>query len=189
MQVLVPPAPFITAEDMKAFLQKKVNLDSASEDQLNQILSAACYAIVERAGYVSPATIREKVRFSNGLAVLTARPVLSVLNTDLVLENREGVISGVADGVVTVDYIAGRGNIATETEPGTIPENYTMAAKEMCKHVWDAVTNNQTRPLSGTSDQVIIPQTNWLLPIRVREMIGLGREFRDMPFIATEQVI
>ena len=178
MQVLVPPDPFVTREEVIAYMNKKVNQTPDKAEILDLVISAACAACVERVGFISPATVRERIRFTNGLGVTTARPVISVETEGVVLENREGVVSGM--GVLEVDYIAGR-------DP--IPDNFKLAGMEMAVHVWNSSQNNQTRPLAGTADQVIIPQTNWLLPIRVREMLGLARTYRDHPFIATDQEI
>lgn len=176
MQVLVPPTPFITREETLAYMNKKVNQTPEKAEILDLVISAACSACVERVGYIGPAVIRERVRFVNNLAVTTARPVISIETEGYTLENREGVVSG--SGVVELDYTAGR---------SPVPDNFKLAGLEMAVHVWNSSQNNQTRPIAGTADQVIIPQTNWLLPIRVREMLGLARTYRDTPFVAVEQ--
>lgn len=178
MIVVTPPDPFVDKTRALAFLNKKLALSVPQDELFDQIIAASCAAIVERVGYVSPAGIEERVRFyDSGKGVLTARPVISVETPDIILLNPEGIVSGGTD-VMDIQYTAGR----TVT-----PENYEHAAFEMVLHLWNSTQNNQNQPLTGTSDQAIIPQTNWLLPIRVRELLGLGRNFRDMPFVAIEE--
>ena len=178
--------PFITVVELKAHLNKT---STADDDELAGFVSAACAAIFERIGHVSTTSVTADVDVSRGLAILPERPVASVesvtaLPGGVTLEEadqesgtpgwtlRKGGTLGITGGGVwrvRVTYTAGR-------DP--LPGNVRLAALELAAHLWKQSqlnTGSTVRPPSFGDDVTIIPGLAYALPIRVRELLGIGK--------------
>jgi len=188
--ITTSPVPdFITADDLKAFLKKSGTDDDA---KLSGFASAACAAIVERIGQVSVVTAQDVVecRGHRRVIVLEERPAIEVISvtqddgtelpaadpangvTGWRLKPGSGLLYAVGcwpRGLLTIMYTVGR-------DP--VPGNFLLAAKELGGHLWKQSqlnTGSTTRPPSFGDDQVIMPGLAYALPLRVRELLGLGK--------------
>jgi hypothetical protein len=183
------PDPFITVDELKTHLNKTGSADDA---ELAGFVSAACAAITERVGHVSTVSVTSDVEVSRRLAILPERPVVSVesvtaLPSGHALEEtdetnrvygwtlRPGGTLGIATrGVCRVQgvYTAGR-------DP--LPGNIRLAALELGAHLWrqSQLNSGGGRPPIIGDDQVVIPGLAYALPIRVRELLSLGKNPRD----------
>jgi hypothetical protein len=188
--ITTSPVPdFITVAELKAHLKKAGTDDDA---KLPGFASAACAAIVERIGQVSPVAAQDVVdcRGIRHTIVLDDRPataVTSVVQGDGTvippadpLNHVQGWVFKAQSGLlrhtacwprqqITVTYTAGR---------VPLPGNIRLAALELGGHLWkqSQLNNNSTvRPPSFGDDQVIMPGLAYALPLRVRELLGLGK--------------
>lgn len=187
--ITTSPVPdFITVQESKAFLKK-----SGADDDAKQAwyVSAACAAIVERIGQVSVVEAEDVVecRAYRRVIVLEERPALSV--TSVVADDGtaipaadpplvRGWVLTPGSGLLrhtghwprqrlTITYTAGR-------DP--LPGNIRLAALELAGHLWkqSQLNNGSTaRPSAFGDDQAIMPGLAYALPIRVRELLGLGK--------------
>lgn len=178
------PEPFITVDDLKAYMKKAAG--TADDAELTDFAATACEMIRRRVGEVSPVTGVSDC--CGALVVLEHRPVVSITSVETlpggtavaeadeeagtsgwVLQSKDAAILrfvGVRPGRVRVTYQAGR-------DP--VPANITQAAKELAAHLWRGPKLNAGggRPsLSGDSATVV--GSTFALPIRVRELLGLG---------------
>jgi hypothetical protein len=187
--ITTSPVPdFITAAELKTHLNKTSTADDA---ELAGFVSAACQMIVDRIGQVSPVDAQDIVDVC-GLRrtiVLQERPATAVTSVMLAdgtavpaadLENHvAGWVFTPGAGLlrhtgywprqqVTVTYTAGR-------DP--LPGNIRLAALELAGHLWkqSQLNSGGRRPPVIGDDQVIIPGAAYALPIRVRELLGLGK--------------
>jgi hypothetical protein len=190
--ITTSPVPdFITVTDLKAHLKKSGTDDDA---KLAGFTSAACAAIVERIGQVSPVDAVDEVEHRHcrwrRVIVLEDRPVVSVTTVQVaggdvippadpdnridgwVLDGGAGVLRHTSvwpRGTIRITYTAGR-------DP--LPGNIRLAALELAAHLWKQSqlnTGSTTRPPAFGDDQVIMPGLAYALPIRVRELLGLGK--------------
>lgn len=198
--ITTSPVPdFITVEELKGHLKKS----GVEEDaKLSGFVSAACQMIVDRIGQVSPVVavdvdhrhhrhhLHRRIRRT---IVLEERPVISVTTVvvdgatvpaaDLVngvdgweLSGPAGILTHTGCwpwGRITVTYTAGR---------LPLPGNVRLAALELAGHLWkqSQLNNGSTaRPQSFGDDQVIMRGAAYALPIRVRELLGLGKNPTD----------
>jgi hypothetical protein len=181
------PAPFITVEQVKVHMDKTTSDDDA---ELEGFVSAACEAIRERIGEVSAVTAVVEPYSRSGTIVLEHRPVISITTvqilpgldevpegdrgtgTDgwLMQEPGAGILTHTSrfPGEVRVTYQAGR-------DP--VPGNIHLAALELAAHLWRSSQLNSGggRPPIADNEQPIMPGSTWALPIRVRELLGLGK--------------
>lgn len=190
--ITTDPADWLAVSDVKAHLNKTGSGDDA---ELAGFVAAAQSMIVERIGQVSAVTAVEVLDGGSDVLVLAHPPIQEVTSVvalpsgDVVpaadeeagtdgwtLVNREGVLAHttVFPARMRVTYTAGR-------EP--LPGNIRMAGLELVAHLWRASQHNNggRRPQFGEADASVVPGTAYALPIRVRELLGLGRdEYRDV---------
>jgi hypothetical protein len=183
---------FISLADIKKHLRKTSDADDAD---LAGFISAACQMIVERIGPVSPTPRTDTVHvrgWCDNTIVLDASPVITV--TSVTVRGPSPVTVPQADpdaGVDGWELHAGAG-VLTHTRRwptgtlqilyrvGRIPPygNVRLAGLELTGHLWKQSqlnTGSITRPPSFGDDQVIMPGAAYALPIRVRELLGLGK--------------
>jgi hypothetical protein len=182
---------FVSLADVK----RHMNKTSAGDDaELAGFVSAACRMITERIGQVSPATVTDEVsvRWRRRRIVLDTHPVIEVssvvvagnpVTTIPAADADAGVTGWVLDspgsavlshtgcwpaGTIRIIYRAGR---------TPIPGNVRLAALELAAHLWRSSEQNfgGGRPGLSGSDEVTMPGAAWALPIRVRELLGLGK--------------
>jgi hypothetical protein len=195
--ITATPDPWITVAELKAHMNKTAAADDA---ELAGFVAAACAAIVDRIGQVSPVAatadlaLSRRIRFRGyGVAVLPDCPVVEVSAVvavpggDLVpaadpLNNVRGWTLG-AGGVLTVTGSMARGvRVTYIAGRDPLPANIRLAALEMAAHLWKAsqMNNSSTRlPATFGGDQVTMPGAAFALPIRVRELLGLGKNPTD----------
>lgn len=180
------PDPFIDVEQVKTHLKKT---GTANDDELEMYVGAACEMIRDLVGEVSPVAAEDIRRLRGHHRIVTEhRPVISLdkvtddAGTDVTdaytLVNLEGVIEGTFGGKLTIAYTCGR-------QP--IPDNITLAALELAAHLWRASQNGGASgapQFSDASDGVQLIGSAFALPIRVRELLGLGRRGTDSPVVA-----
>lgn len=186
---MTTPDPFITVDELKTHLRKTSDTEDA---ELAGFVSAACAAITERVGHVSTTSVTSEVDVSRRLAILPERPVVSVesvtaLPDGQALEETDeaahvygwtlrpgGTLGITTRGVcrVQVVYTAGR-------DP--LPGNIRLAALELGGHLWkqSQLNNGGGRPQIIGDDVTVMPGLAYALPIRVRELLGLGKNPRD----------
>jgi hypothetical protein len=189
--ITTSPVPdFITVDELKSHLKKSGTEDDA---KLDGFVAAACSAIVERIGQVAVVEAEDVVecRGYRRVIVLEERPAIAVTSvtqydgTVLPAADPDNSVAGwqlkpgsgllyAADfarfsGRLTVTYTVGR-------DP--VPGNVSLAALELAGHLWKQSqlnTGSTARPPSFGDDQVVIPGLAYALPIRVRELLGLGK--------------
>lgn len=181
------PADFITVAELKTHLNKASAADDA---ELAGFVSAACQMIRDRIGHVSPVAA---VDLSDGRRhrsiVLTDHPVVSVTTVEVAggevippadpdtgtdgweLDSDAGFLRNTESwppGTIRVTYTAGR-------DP--LPGNIRLAALELAGHLWkqSQLNSGGGRPQITGDDQVIMPGLAYALPLRVRELLGLGK--------------
>jgi hypothetical protein len=187
--ITTSPVPdFVTVAELKTHLNKASGVDDA---ELAGFVSAACAAIVERIGQVSVVDAEDVVdcRKFRRTIVLQERPALEVTS----VVQADGTVIPAADpqnGVngwrftpgsgllrhsvcwpwhdITVTYTAGR-------DP--LPGNIRLAALELAGHLWkqSQLNSGGGRPQIIGDDQVVMPGLAYALPLRVRELLGLGK--------------
>lgn len=180
------PDPFITVQQLKTHLKKE---GTANDDELQTFVGAACQMIRDLVGEVAEVEATD-VRTLRGVRriVTEHRPVVSLdsatdadgndITDAFTLANSEGVIDGAFNGQVTIRYTCGR-------QP--VPDNITLAALELGAHLWRASQNGGAAgapSFNDASDGVQLIGSAFALPIRVRELLGLGRRGTDEPLIA-----
>lgn len=188
------PADFITLDQVKDHLNKTSTADDA---ELAVFISAAQRMIIDRVGQVSQVTAVEDLNTFGDAVILSHRPIITVTTveklpgldpvpqadeaTDVAgwfLENPEGVLKHTRTfpDRVRVTYEPGR-------DP--VPGNITMAGLELVAHLWQS--SQHFRPSAGRPnlelDTTVIPGVNYALPIRVRELLGLGKSPTDRPLV------
>ena len=195
--ITAAPEPWITVDELKLHMNKTGTGDDA---ELAGFVAAACAAIVERIGQVSPVAAtadlslgRRRRLYGRGVVVLPDCPVVAV---SAVVALPGGEVVPAADalnnvdgwtltggGVLTVTGTVGRHVRVTYTAGrDPIPGNIRLAALEMAGHLWKASQmNNSSARLPATfgGDQVTMPGAAYALPIRVRELLGLGSNPTD----------
>jgi hypothetical protein len=176
------PDAFISLADVNTFLKRPQG------DELADWVRPACRMIRDRIGHVSPVTVTEDLT-GRGRLVLKESPVIEVVSVERlpglsavsaadlaagvagwVLDGPAGLLSLTAGvfGPVRVTYRAGR---------SPVPPNITLAGKELAGHLWRASQLNDAggRPPLTDNDMPVMPGAAFALPIRVRELLGLGR--------------
>lgn len=190
--ITTSPVPdFITADDLKAHLRKSGTDDDA---KLTGFVSAACTAIVERIGQVASVDAVDEAdnrhRHRRRSIVLQARPVVSVDTVEVAGGDEippadpdnhvDGWVLDRGAGVVRHTRVFPRGVIRVAYEAGRdpVPGNIRLAALELGGHLWkqSQLANNSTaRPPSFGDDTLVLPGLAYALPLRVRELLGLGK--------------
>ncbi|WP_433225600.1 hypothetical protein [Actinomadura formosensis] len=180
------PADWITVAEVKTHMQKT---GTADDDELAGFVSAACYSIRDRIGEVSAVTAVTEACSWSSLIVLEHKPVIQVTKVErlpglglvpagdrgtgadgwLMQQPGAGILQHTSafPGDVRVTYQAGR---------VPLPPNVRLAGLEMAAHLWRASQLNSGggRPAIADDGQPIIPGVAYALPIRVRELLGLG---------------
>jgi hypothetical protein len=182
---------FISLTETKKHLQKDLT-KTADDADLLEFITAACSKIVELIGPVAPVDVTEEKRAhwfdARHAIVLSLHPVIGVSSVTIdgrdepdassnagvgwILDSAAGILrhsSCWPYGSVTVTYRAGR---------TPLPGNIRLAALELTGHLWKQSqlnTGSTTRPPSFGDDQVIVPGLAYALPLRVRELLGLGQ--------------
>ena len=181
------PADFITVAELKTHLNKTAATDDA---ELAGFVAAGCQMIRDRIGQVSPV---DAVDLTDGRRhrsiVLTEHPVVSVTAVEVAggevvppadpdagidgweLDGAAGFLRHTGlwpSGTIRVTYIAGR-------DP--LPGNVRLAGLELAGHLWkqSQLNNSTARPSSFGDDVTVMPGVAYALPIRVRELLGLGK--------------
>ena len=180
------PADFITVAELKTHLNKTVSTDDA---ELAGFISAACQMIRDRIGQVSPVAAVDLSDGRRRSIVLTEHPVASVTTVEVAggevilpadpdtgtdgweLDGGAGFLRNTGSwppGAIRVTYTAGR-------DP--LPGNIRLAALELGGHLWkqSQLNSGGGRPQITGDDQVIMPGLAYALPLRVRELLGLGK--------------
>jgi hypothetical protein len=180
---------FISLAEAKKHLNK--DLAKTTDDaELLEFVTAACSKIVDLIGPVAPVTVVETVpcRAPLQVIVLEQHPVISVTSvtadgtTVPEADFGTGVSGWVLDpgpgllghsqrwpwGQVQVTYRAGR---------TALPGNIRLAALELTGHLWkqSQLNNGGGRPQITGDDPVMMPGLAYALPLRVRELLGLGK--------------
>jgi hypothetical protein len=186
-------AAFISVADAREHLKKT----PADDEDLRWFVAAACQAITDRMGQVSPLTVVADRPVRNGKVILRTRPVIAVTSVvrlpggDAIpaadalagtsgweLVNLEGVLSVPAScGSVRVAYRAGR---------SPLPQNFRLAALDLVRHLWQGSQHNQAggRPALGDSDAIAASVKPFAMPYRVMELLGLKKDQeRDEPLV------
>lgn len=196
--ITATPDPWITVAELKTHMNKTSAADDA---ELAGFIAAACAVITDRIGQVSPvaaaadlALDRHRRRFYGyGVAVLPDWPVVEV---SAVVTLPGGEVVPAADavnnvhgwtlgpgGVLTVTGLLSRGVRVTYTAGrDPLPGNVRLAALELSGHLWKAsqLNNSSARlPAGFGGDQITMPGAAYALPIRVRELLGLGTNGTD----------
>lgn len=185
--ITTQPDDFITVAEVKTHMDKT---DGTVDDaEMAGFVSAACQMIRERVGEVSEVTAVVEHHPHGDVLVLDHRPVIEITTVQQlpglaavpeadegagtsgwVLVSLEGVMRHTScwPGRVRVTYQAGR-------DP--LPGNIRLAALELAAHLWRSSQLNSGggRPAFGDSETPIMPGSAYALPIRVRELLGLGQ--------------
>jgi hypothetical protein len=196
--ITATPDPWITVAELKTHANKT----SAADDvELAGFVAAACTVITDRIGQVSPVAAtadlplsRHRRRlYGHGVAVLPDCPVVEVSAVVTLpggevvpaadaLNNAHGWTLG-PGGVLTVTgAMARRVRVTYTAGRDPLPGNIRLAALELAGHLWKASQLNnssQRLPAGFGGDQVTMPGAAYALPIRVRELLGLGTNPTD----------
>lgn len=188
-------AGFISLADAKTHLGKT---SAEDDEQLQFFVVAACTAITDRMGQVSPAVFTHTVTRYGNTIVLPERPVIAVTSVQRLpglqalppadevagtpgwyLDGSEGVLRHTSGfgGWVRVTYRAGR---------TPLPSNFRLAALELVAHLWRGSQHNQggRRPALGEADAIAASVRPYAMPYRVMELLGLKKDQeRDEPLI------
>lgn len=187
------PDAFISLASAVRFLKADSGVD------LTIWLRAACRAIRDRVGHVSPVSVTEDFTGRCDPVVLAERPVMEIVsvqrlpgleavpefdpatgaagwtrkNSSPVLTHSSGWL-----GPVRVEYRVGR---------SPVPPNYSLAAYELTGHLWrnSQLNGSGGRPPLSDDDMPVMPGAAFALSIRVRELLGIGKDmFGDDVLIA-----
>lgn len=164
--------------DAKAHL----NITTTDDDgELQGVIDSAEAALAELVGPLTPTATTSRVLGGGPYLVLPVSPAIELASvtphlgtaltlTDLWLETRTGVVtqnSGAGFPVrhYTVVYSAGR---------TSVPDDLTMAVKELVRHMWSTQRGVTRRPGSAASDSAsnTLPGAAHILPFRVTELLG-----------------
>lgn len=185
------PTAFISLAEAKTFLHKDPT-KTGDDEALMEFISAACTAIEDRVGPITPRTetyLSENHRIGTTCIILPRAPVISVVSVTALgeeipeydpdtgtsgwrLDAGSGLIKFVGSswpyGSVSVVYRVGR---------VPIPANYQLAGKELTGHLWRSSQLNTSggRPSLTGDDQIVVQGQAFALPNRVRELLGLGK--------------
>lgn len=186
------PDAFISLADLNAFLKRPLD-----DPAVQEWIGPACSMIRDRIGHVSPVQYVEDFTDPCAPVILAEHPVIEVVSvaalpglaaiteadpatgvTGWTLKN--GILRGSSGwlGPVRVTYRAGR----TPVKP-----NITLAGKELAGHLWrnSQLNGGGGRPPLSDDDTPVMPGAAFALPIRVRELLGLGsKQFGSEVLIA-----
>lgn len=185
----VDPAAFISLADVKTHMKKT---GTADDEELRWFVAAACQLIRERMGDVIPTTVTEDVPAGCKTIVLRRRPVMSVTSV-LTLPGLQAIpeaneVTGAdgwklnaGPGVLThTRCFPSRARILYRVGRAPLAANFRLAGLELSAHLWLSRKMNAGggRP-SLNQDQPVMAGSAFALPIRVRELLGLGRDDRS----------
>jgi hypothetical protein len=188
--ITTQPAAFVTVEEVKVHMDKT---DSADDAELEGFVSAACQMIRERIGEVSAVTAVEEHCTRGDTIVLEHRPVISVTTVQqlpglaVIPEGDEGTgtvgwVLVSREGIVRHTH-CWPGKVRFTYQAGRVPliGNVRLAGLELAAHLWQSSQQNSggTRPAFGDSETPIMVGSAYALPIRVRELLGLGQNPTD----------
>lgn len=179
---------FISLRETKKHL-KKDPAKTTDDAELIEFISAACSKITELIGPVAPVDVTQRARPGcDRTIILGQHPVISVTSVTVdgqteseadpdtgapgwTLDPAAGLLGHFGRwpyGTVTVTYRVGR---------TPLPGNIRLAALELVGHLWkqSQLNNGAGRPPITGDDQVIVAGAAYALPLRVRELLGLGR--------------
>jgi hypothetical protein len=199
LAVTVVPDPFITNAQALEFLKK-----TGDTDDLSAWITAACEAIRQRIGHVTPVSVVEDFTDWCDPVILTQRPILEVtlvqrlpgLETIPQADPSTGTAGWIrkeASNSPIITYSTGwsgwLGSVRVAYRAGRdpIPGNITLAGLELIGHLWrqSQLNGDGGRPPLNTDDMPVMPGAAFALPIRVRELLGIGRDmFGDEVLIA-----
>lgn len=181
---------FISLAEVKRHLKKTNTTD---DDELLEFIAAACTAVEDRIGAVSPQQVTEEVETRRGAntIVLDQRPVVSVTSVELAGNPPATILPFDADsrvdgwrlnagpGVVTHSRRFPHGTVRVTYTAGRtpVPGNIRLAAVELTAFLWRSIKNYSGggRPASpGVDDTLAIRGAAYALPNRVKELLGLS---------------
>lgn len=185
------PVDFITVAEVKTHMDKAGG--TVDDVEMSGFVASACQMIRERIGEVSAVTAVVEHCTRRDVIVLEHRPVISITKVERlpglalvppgdagtgvagwVLESLEGILRHTHcwPGSVRVTYQAGR---------TPLPGNVRLAGLELAAHLWRSSQLNSggTRPAFGDSETPVMVGSAYALPIRVRELLGLGKNPTD----------
>lgn len=188
--ITTEPADFIDVDEVKVHMDKTSGVDDV---ELAGFVKAACQMIRERIGEVSAVTAVDQYWPCGDTIVLDHRPAISVTSVTSSgsgavpagdpgagtagwwLESKDGAIlrhTGRFPWHVQVTYQPGR-------DP--LPGNVRLAGLELAAHLWRSSQQNSggTRPAFGDNETPVMVGSAYALPIRVRELLGLGANPTD----------
>jgi hypothetical protein len=181
---------FISLAEVKRHLNKTKTTD---DDELLEFIAAACTAIEERIGHVTPTTVTEEaaIRWGANTIILDQRPVVDV--TSVVLAGNPPTTIDPADadnsvpgwrlnagaGVLTHSHSFPHGTVRVVYTAGRtpVPGNVRLAAVELAAFLWRSIKmyNSGGRPgAPGADDVMSFRGVAYALPNRVKELLGLG---------------
>jgi hypothetical protein len=154
--------------DAKAYLNITV---TTYDTELQGFIDAAEAAIAVRCGSLTSVPVTEQTNSACRVLMLSSLPVVSITSitslagavaslSDLVVDKRAGVVTGLARDTYTVVYQAGR---------ASVPEDLKMAVKELVRHLWTTQRGAGVRPGSAIIEPT---STGYLLPYRVQELMA-----------------
>lgn len=183
---------FISLAEVKRHL-KKTKVDD--DDELLEFVTAACSAIEERIGPVTPVTVTEEVpaTWRTNTIVLDHTPVIAVTSVVLAGDpvttippfdpdtHVDGWQLAAGAGVLTHSRRFPRGTIRVTYMAGRtpLPGNIRLAALELTAFLWRSIKmyGNGGRPgAPGVDDTLAIRGAAYALPNRVKELLGLGNQ-------------
>lgn len=180
------PDAFISLAALKKHMDKDL-ADTSDDAEMMTQLRAGCQMIRERIGHVSPVTFTED-RTGRGVIVLDQHPVISVTSvatlpglTAIPAANEAtGVQGWTLDGgagVLRHTSCFGRVRVAYRAGRSPVLANISLAGLELAAHLWRSSQLNSGggRPAFGDNETPVMPGSAYALPIRVRELLGLGK--------------
>jgi hypothetical protein len=189
------PLAFIGLADTKEYMKKT---DTRDDEKLRAFIQASCAMIVERVGHVTPLEVTED-RSGCRTIVLRKRPVLEVVSVQklpgLATVAEADLATGTAGWVAeeparilrhTSGYF---GDVRITYRVGRVPTpgHIRTAGYELVAHLWrtSQLNSGGGRPPLSDMESPVIPGAAFALPIRVRELLGLGKDmFGDEVLIA-----
>lgn len=182
------PADFITVAGLKTYMKKAAS--TADDAELAGFVATACQMIRDRVGQVSAVTAVVDLCPSRRTVVLEHRPAISITTVVELpggAEIPKGDEEAGTDGWVLEDLDAAlvrhtsrwpsRVRITYEAGRDPVPANYELAGYELAAHLWRGPKLNAGGGRPGlTGDAATMVGSTFALPIRVRELLGLGRD-------------
>lgn len=186
------PDAFISLADLNRFLKRPLD-----DPEVQEWIGPACQMIRERIGHVSPVRFVEDFVDPCAPVILAEYPVAAIESVQtlpgLAAIPAADPATGVAGWTVKNGILrksSGRlGPVRVTYRAGQTPvrPNITLAGKELAGHLWrnSQLNSGGGRPPLSDDDTPVMPGAAFALPIRVRELLGLGpKQFGSEVLIA-----